>query len=264
MKITKLKLKKLNNTRDLGGICTMDGKVIKKGRLFRSGKFKNLPKSTKQILESFNLDVVIDLRTPVEVKSGPDTIINGVKYLHLPLPCTATETLYEGKSMRLVYMQEAKRINSEFKNADEYMIEMYRQLITSEYSIATLKQIMACFLKYDRILWHCAGGKDRTGLVAILLESLLGVSEDVIIKDYVISTKFRVKKNTLNKVGLFIAPLSKAFKNILVNMMTAKPIYVNFMLDFFKKEYGSVVDYCKKVLLITDKDIETLKSKFLE
>ena len=55
MKITKLKLKKLNNTRDLGGIPTMDGKVIKSRCLFRSGKLKKLPKTTKRIIEDFNL-----------------------------------------------------------------------------------------------------------------------------------------------------------------------------------------------------------------
>ena len=264
MKITKLKLKKLNNTRDLGGIPTMDGKVIKSRCLFRSGKLKKLPKTTKRIIEDFNLDVIIDLRTPVEANSVPDTLIHKVEYLHFPLPCTATEQVYNEKSMRLTYLKEAKRIKSEFQNADNYMIEMYRNLITSDYCVSTLKQIMACFLKNDRILWNCNGGKDRTGLVAILIESLLGVSEDVIKKDYVISTKFRIKKNSLNKLGLLICPYSRHFKGILNNMMTAKPMYVDFMLDFFKKEYGSVVEYCKKALLLTDQDIQLLKDKFLQ
>ena len=214
MKIAKLKLKKLNNTRDLGGMVTIDGKTIKNGCLFRSGKLKKLPKSTKRILEDFNLDVVLDLRTFAETNSAPDTMLEGVEYIHLPLPCTATEDLYPETSMRITYLKEAKRIETEFGSTDAYMIEMYRQLITSNYSVDVLRKIMACFLKYDRLLWHCNGGKDRTGLVSILIESLLGVSEETIIKDYVISTKFRIKKNSLNKLGLFLCPLPKHFKGI--------------------------------------------------
>ncbi len=264
MKISKLKLKKLNNTRDLGGLPTIDGKVIKKGCLYRSGKLKNLPKSTRAILESFNLDVIIDLRTPTEIKSAPNTAIEGVKYLSLPLSATATENVLNDSSMRIVYLKEAKRIKTEFSSTDEYMLTMYRYLASSEYSISILRQIMNCFLTYDKLLWHCYGGKDRTGLVAILIESLLGVSEEIIVKDYLASNKFRIKKNSINKLGLLICPYPNRFKGILNNMMTAKLKYVEFLLDFFKKEYGSVVEYCKKALLLTDQDIQLLKEKFLE
>ena len=264
MKISKLKLKKLNNTRDLGGLPTEDGKTIKKGCLYRSGKLKRLPKSTKAILESFNLDVIIDLRTTAEKKPSRDTVLKGVKHLAFALPTTATENELVEKSMRILYLKEAKRINTEFDSADDYMITMYRYLVSSEYSISVLRQIMNCFLTYDRLLWHCYGGKDRTGLVAILIESLLGVSEETIIKDYLISNKFRIKKNTLNRLGLLICPYSANFKRILINMMTAKLKYVEFLLDYFKKEYGSVVEYCKKELLLTDQDIQLLKDKFLQ
>ncbi len=264
MKITKLRLKKLNNTRDLGGLPATDGKIIKKGCLIRSGKLRKLTKHTISALENFNLDAVIDLRTPVEVNSSPDTILKGVEYINYPLPCTATEEVFVEKSMRIVYLIEAKRIKTQFKTTDNYMIEMYRQLLTSKYSVSILQKVMACFLKYDKILWHCNGGKDRTGLVAILIESLLGVSEEIIKKDYLISNRFRRKRNSLNKLGLVICPYSNQFKGILNNMMTAKLLYVDFILDFIKKEYGSVIDYCKNVLLLTDQDIQLLKDKFLE
>ncbi len=62
MNTNRLKLKKLRNTRDLGGIATADGRVIKKGKLIRSGRLFALPKSTVEKLKSIGLTTVIDLR----------------------------------------------------------------------------------------------------------------------------------------------------------------------------------------------------------
>ena len=46
MVIKRLKLKKLNNTRDIGGLPTSDGREIKRGKLIRSGKLSDLPACT--------------------------------------------------------------------------------------------------------------------------------------------------------------------------------------------------------------------------
>ncbi len=264
MKIKKLKLKKLNNTRDLGGITTTDDKVIKRGHLIRSGKLYNLPKSTIKKLNAYNIDAVLDLRSPTELKNRSDSILKNATYLQLPLQCTATPNILQDVSMRTLYTKEALKIPTEFATCDDYMLSMYKHLLTSDYSKSILSQVFQCFLKYDKVLWHCNGGKDRTGLVAILLEGVLGVSEDTIIEDYVISSKFRWVKNTINKFALSLTWLNKNFKDILKCMMTSKKEYVLFILDYIKREYGSITKYCKKELNLTDENIFELKNKFLE
>jgi protein-tyrosine phosphatase len=265
MVIRRLQLKKLFNTRDLGGIPTADGKKIKHGKLIRSGKLYKLPDSTLQALAKMNIKTVIDLRISAEYEDAPDSIIEGATYIHLPLLCTATTGITMEKSMRKTMAVESRRIRSEFGSADNYMIEMYKSVLFSEDSIQPLKQIMHLIIdNNDCILWHCSGGKDRAGIVTMLLLDLLGVDEKIIIADYCASRYFQRRKFFWNRFGLIIAPLYHRFKAILFGMMAAKPKYITATLAEIKARYGSVENYSRQVLDITDADILTLKSKYLE
>lgn len=72
--IKRLKLRKLSNTRDLGGLATDSG-TIKYGKLIRSGKLYKLPRSTVKKLETLNIETVIDLRTEQETAEKPDSVL---------------------------------------------------------------------------------------------------------------------------------------------------------------------------------------------
>lgn len=263
--IKRLPLKKLFNTRDLGGLPTEDGRRIKHGKLLRSGKLNKIPPKTVEALKKMNVKTVIDLRIFTEQEEAPDVLWEGVKYVHLPVLCTATPGITRDKSMRLTMVSESKRIKKEFGSADNYMSAMYCSVLLSEEPQGYLKQALRLIIENeDCILWHCSGGKDRAGIVAMLVESLLGVSEEVIITDYVASLRFQRAKFFCNKAGLVIAPCSLRLKKILYGMMAAKREYLLGAMDKIKQKYGSVVEYCKQVLDVTDKDIENMKAKYLE
>jgi protein-tyrosine phosphatase len=191
--------------------------------------------------------------------------MDGVKYVHMPVLCTATPGITREKSMTKTMAMESRRIKTEFGSGDNYMIAMYKMVLFSEEPIQLLKQVLRLIIDNEGcILWHCSGGKDRAGIVAMLVESLLGVDEKVIIQDYTASHYFQRRKFFWNRVGLCIAPLYGRFKKILFGMMAAKPKYLTSTMDEVKARYGSITEYCKQVLDITDEDIETLKSKYLE
>ena len=263
--IRRLHLKKLFNTRDLGGLPAKDGHKIKKGKLIRSGKLYKLPPKTVLALKSMGVTTVIDLRIFAEQEQDPDTLWEGVKYYHLPVLCTATPGITLEKNMRRLMVEESKRIKKEFGTADNYMAEMYRYILTSEEPQQCLKQALRLIIENEGcILWHCSGGKDRAGILAMLVESLLGVSEQVIIADYVASKRFQRWKFFWNRAGLVIAPCSLRFKRILYGMMAAKPRYLTEAMTELKNKYGSINGYCKQVLGVTDEDIEMLKRKYLK
>jgi protein-tyrosine phosphatase len=265
MFIRRLRLAKLFNTRDLGGMPTSDGRKIKHKKLIRSGKLYKLPEETKTALVNLGVKTVIDLRIHTERDEKPDTIIEGINYVHLPVLCTATPGITTQKSMSKTMSTEAKRIKTEFGSADNYMIEMYKMILTQEEPIGYIKQAMRLIIDNDDcILWHCSGGKDRAGIVAMLVESLLGVDEKIIMQDYAASYFFQRRKFFWNKVGLVVAPITLRFKKILFGMMAAKPKYIQTIMNELKQTYGSMVEYCKQVLDITDEDIATMKQKYLE
>ncbi|MGN0808038.1 MAG: tyrosine-protein phosphatase [Candidatus Coproplasma sp.] len=263
--IKRLPLKKLTNTRDLGGFPTQDGKTIKYGKLIRSGKLNKISRKTVEELKAIGVTTIIDLRIFTEIEEAPDVLWEGVKYVHQPLLCTATPGITREKSMRITMLKEAKRIKSEFGTADNYMVAMYRSVLFNEEPRQHLTNVLREIIENEGcVLWHCSGGKDRAGIVSMLVESLLGVSEEDILEDFVASAYFQKFKFFWNKVALRTIPVARNFKKILWVMMAAKPRYMIETIDTLKEKYGSVINYCKAELGVTDEDIELMKAKYLE
>ena len=72
----------MNNTRDLGGMRTKDGRVIRPNMLYRSSKLGKLEDKDWFIR---NVSLVVDMRSSREIVESPDPQIPGVDYLHLPI-----------------------------------------------------------------------------------------------------------------------------------------------------------------------------------
>ncbi len=265
MIIERIKLKKLNNTRDLGGFPAEGGKHIKKKMLIRSGRLYKLPEKTVAKLKAMGVSTVIDLRTERERLEHPSTIIEGIEYIYMPLTCTATTGITYEKSMAKTMKSESKRIKEEFGTAENYMVNIYEIILTHDDSRQKLKKFFDILLRAEGcVLWHCSAGQDRTGICAMLLEAVLGVDEELIIKDYTATNRFQRGKRNAQKLGLLIAPVSFKFKKLLFAMMKAKRQYIVGALEYIKREYGSVVGYCKQALGVTDEEILKLKDKYLE
>lgn len=265
MRTSKLKLKKLNNARDLGGLKTECGKQIKRGLLIRSGKLYNLPEKTLEYFKSAGVSTVIDLRIDTEVSEYPDTVIEGAEYIRLPLLCTATAGITRDKKMVSTMNRESKRIKEEFGNADEYIKETYRRILVGEDTRRVLKQFFEILLNAEGcVIWHCSGGKDRAGICAMLLEGLLGVGEQDIIADFTASQRSQRNKHFWQKIALYVVPVPRRLRAILLAMMNAKRQYITFALGFIKENFGGIEEYCKTALGLPEAQIEQLKEKYLE
>ena len=258
----RLDLKGLVNTRDLGGLPAAEGNIAP-NKLIRSGKLYKLPDDTVNALKQYGINTIVDLRIYTECDETPDTLWEGVEYRHLPVLCTATPGITREKSMRRTMSIEAKRIKKEFGTTDNYMKEMYRSIFFNQEAKIRLTEVLRLIIENEGcILWHCSAGKDRAGIVAMLVESLLGVDKQTIIHDYVISTDYLGRKFFWNKFWLTAVPfVPRGLRRILMAMMEAKPEYLPF--DELESKYGSVTDYCKQELGITDEDIATLKRKYI-
>ena len=262
---TKLELRKLSNTRDLGGIATKDGKKIKQGVLFRSGTLYKLPKNTVRELENLGIRTVIDLRTERERIEKPDVVLKNCTYENCSLVCTATPGITYENKMRKVMKEEGMTLSERYGTGDNYMVEMYKYMVTEQSSLDALKRFFRILLSSDGgVLFHCNSGKDRVGICAMLLEKLLGVDDTVILKDYMASRGFCRMKFFWYKVGLSIVPVTMKFKKFLFCLMRTKELYLNEAIKYLEQKYGSVLEFCEKVLGITETEVGTLKAKYLE
>jgi protein-tyrosine phosphatase len=156
------------NFRDLGGMPLCDGRRTRHGLLFRSDTLQALTPADLTVLRSrIGLRAVVDLRLSREVADegrGPLAQAGEVRYLNAPLEMASTEGIAP----------------------DEVLNRLYLQCLASS-SLATAVMRIAEYAG-EPTVFHCAAGKDRTGVVAAVVLSLLGVTEDAIVDDYLASS----------------------------------------------------------------------------
>lgn len=157
------------NFRDIGGYETGDGRRVRWGSVFRSDTLHRLTTADLERALELGVRTVIDLRSAAELdESGRFGRADEVAFHHLPLE---------------------ERIQREPPNRETPEPppgEIYAAMAsTCRSAVANVLRVIA--EAEHAVVFHCAAGKDRTGVVAALLLSSLGVPDEVIVADYELS-----------------------------------------------------------------------------
>jgi protein-tyrosine phosphatase len=166
----------LNNLRDLGGI-TVEGGVIAPGRLFRSDDVSTVPPAQARELYDRGIRTVIDLRSPAEAEHTGRGALGGydVDYRRM--------SLLRGGAEPDEFLQHLREGSATPRTVGEY----YAATLIAEAD--TLSDgIRAIADAPGGVLFHCAAGKDRTGIFAAALLSVLGADHEEIATDYAASS----------------------------------------------------------------------------
>jgi protein-tyrosine phosphatase len=159
-----LELVGVNNARDLGGLPTGDGRLVRPRRILRSDFLVNLgPEDERLLLGELGLRLVVDLRTVGEVERFPGPWGDvGVDVVQAALPLDPAFVARRTEDMTGLYLAFA------------------------EPPATALALALEAVLDVDRhpVLVHCAAGKDRTGVLVALALELLGVERETIGLDY--------------------------------------------------------------------------------
>ncbi|MER5751373.1 GNAT family N-acetyltransferase [Streptomyces sp. NPDC002088] len=163
----------LHNFRDLGGYPAGDGHRIRPGRLFRSDSLGKLTPDTQDWTRFLSLGIrtVVDLRYPWEIETRgripahPSFAYHNLSIEHRPYDQAAlTPDIAPGPYLAERFMEVAEDGTKELRTALELISESAESA--------------------SPLVFHCASGKDRTGQLAALTLSLLGVPDPVIIEDF--------------------------------------------------------------------------------
>lgn len=245
--ITRIAFKQLRNTRDLGGKPAAGGKTVAPRLLLRGEALGNAaPEDIRRLINDYRLRLVIDLRMDLEVEHLPDPVIPGVKTMRLDL----LDDSFFGIA-RDEYSVEAwlRMFDDPAVSAEEVFAGMYGKLVFDERIRPMIRPLFEALLACDgAALWHCSAGKDRAGVVTMLVLMALGVSREEIIKDYMATARFTFPE--IMKVRL-LAPLKIHGRGRLkgVNvLMGVSDVYFrrifarideNFSdeFDFFRRQY---------------------------
>lgn len=161
------------NFRDLGGLPTRDGHVTRRGVMFRSDALHHLEPDAVEHLLELGVSTIVDLRSSVELeRTGRGPLESTpIGWLHAPLT--------HGDAVAGNVLPAALAEGDLGRHYVESLPERTDTLALVIRHLAERSNLPAVF--------HCTAGKDRTGMVAALVLSLVGVDDQVIVHDYTLT-----------------------------------------------------------------------------
>lgn len=236
----RLNMQGAYNMRDLGGFETKDKKNVSYGKVFRSDDLFQLTSDDLELLQNLNLHTVLDFRSHDEVLQAPDKTLEFWDIVELPI---------NPGSMTNASVQEI--LNYSEEQVKKYVKGIYEYLgdgnATKEYK-KFFDKLLAN--KNGAIVFHCSAGKDRTGLGAALLLYALGVEEELIYEDYLLSNEYIKDK---------YAHYLKKYPQ-LEEMFRVEKEYLQEAFERITKKFGSAMNYIEKELGV---DIDKLRDIYL-
>ncbi|MFT5680452.1 MAG: protein-tyrosine phosphatase [Myxococcota bacterium] len=211
------------NFRDLGGYTASGGVVVWR-RVFRADRLTNLTAGDAAVLSGMSLKTVIDLRTPAEsLRNGPGILAGQATMLSHSL-------ITSGITLRPTLDYGA-------------WVEHARTPIAAVFSV------MAGVKDPFPLVFHCSAGKDRTGIIAALLLSVLGVSTDDIVADYALTREYftPTRSPDAERLHKWHGRMKRIFPDIsqrvATRLLDAAPATMQALLTTLTTRYGSPVGY---------------------
>ena len=239
--IQRLFFDDLINCRELGGMPGSNGKFFREGILLRSGSPSLASHKAYEELKEYGVKIVVDLRSKAEVEhygspfmDDPDTV-----YYNIPLfvgdPDAQTDPTMN-------YLRT--------HTMGDFYVMMIQNLGKE------IAEVMRVFIRETNgiTLFHCAHGKDRTGVIAAILYLLIGASEEDIVLNYKVSYDYA--KSFLDELIAEKEPqMRHTLRSDAGNMVT--------LLGFFKEKYDLNAETFLKDNGMTSDEIEQLKARII-
>ncbi len=248
-----------HNFRELGGYEADEGKHVKWGQIYRGITTACLTSAADRAkLDALGLRLILDLRSSVEADKAPDYVPDGARMVRICGLCgddgreisfspDDIEHLLKGKPDDGVNLSHAMYEHMLFGN--KAYKELFRALEAGE----------------TPVLFHCSGGKDRTGVAAMLILLALGASDETICADF-------VQSNVCRKAEIEAAwaehaeeiAADPARKNFYLGVYGVHPEDGPFVLRTLRERYGSAESYLEAEYGLTPARLMRLRRMYLE
>ena len=232
------------NFRDLGGYPAAGGLRTRKGLVYRSDGLQELTSAdVRHLRGQVGLRAIIDLRTTREATiDGPGHLAEPpVRYHHVSLVVNEPE-------IRLVAERRGFRLDDYYlgllQSGGERVRRVFELLSEAE----------------EPLVFHCAAGKDRTGVISALLLSLLDVPEDRIGHDYALTQVglASIRARLMSSEGY-----REMFQDLPPETLHAESETILGLLARVREHWGSPVGYLGQIGIGPDR-IERLRARLLE
>ncbi len=272
------------NARELGGYVMADGRRIRHGVLLRSGNlFQATDADLARLRDVYNLRHIVDFRTKGEVDHSPDRPVEGTDSILLSAVDPSKDEWSGTVGRALARAAEKSGGMRAAKDAAPDSLAlflelarhhegqamargMYPALLFSEFTQLQYATFLNRVLSTTEgaVLWHCAQGKDRTGIGSALLLAALGADTELIIADFDMSNIFY--KDLLDQLSAQLREegCDAAALDALLSFVGVNTPRFAKALQLVEHEYGSMQNYLLNQICLSEDDIAQLRDMFLE
>ena len=242
------------NFRDFGGYTTADNRRVKWGYLFRSGQLSDLTEEDISLLGSLQLDLICDFRREEEQLGEPSLLPEERPPRVLSLPITP--------GSNASFFEQAGDGGIDSEAMFNFMVEINRDFALQQ--TETYARMFREILEVNdaRFLVHCAAGKDRTGFAAAMVLSALGVPQEVILHDYLLTARYFDPQSEMERIR-------KKYQmdlpsNAILPMLEVHEDYLHAALAAILSQYSSIAEYLAEELGVGPAESEELCGRYLD
>jgi len=252
------KFESLVNFRDIGGLTTADGRRMRTGFLFRSDEPSKLNVRDIDRFKRLSLKLICDLRTPNERRSRIARFVDARSTEIVNVPFYQNDEDYTRFE---IYKQLMKTV----RTVDFYqmMLDFYRKVVF--HSTGQVRTIMTLLAdKGDApALIHCASGKDRTGMIAALIQLLAGVPRHAVVQDYLLSNALNKDKTEQAVKWLRTFTLFRLSRQRIMPLLEVRREFLEEALDELFRRHESVENYFIQACGVEETKLERFKASLV-
>jgi protein-tyrosine phosphatase len=221
------------NFRDLGGYPTADGHRVRWATLYRSDTLHRLTAADTEAFNALGLRTVIDLRSSTEIdqfgRLGVDR--DDLSWRSVPMLDNVKLVLPDPSDPPLIPLQPEPATPGEgyLRIAEEFAPS-----VTEVFGVLAGEDALPA-------VFHCTSGKDRTGILAALMLDVLGVSDDVIASDYVLTEE--AGQRSMHWIRANEPSFADFLAHIPPERRATRPERILGFLDELRAKYGSVPEF---------------------
>lgn len=250
------------NFRELGGYRTTDGKQVKFRKVIRSAKLSELNHKDLAYLQDYGLIIDVDFRSDDEIEQEPDKLPDGTEYQHLPV--FAVDQTENSKSPQ----ELADELRFDTGAGHRRMVHVYQNMITQDSAQLAYRRFFGALLRNERadqaLLFHCTAGKDRTGMGAFFLLSALGVDQQTIEGDYLLTNQtYKPETEALIAQASDDHSTPEMLDNLRA-LFSVHPDFIHAAEHEIQNLAGDTVHYLKDYIGLSDGDFKDLRRIYLD
>jgi protein-tyrosine phosphatase len=239
-----LNLTGASNFRDLGGYPARDGRAVRWRQIFRSNHLGHLTEADIEALRPLGLKSAFDFRG-TEERAAAMCGIEEIAVHSLPIEPTVVAAL----RARL-----ASGVPLSSADALEVMRDSYRNYVRQ--NTQSFRALFAHLLgDHAPLVIHCTAGKDRTGFACALILHALGVPEDLIAEDYLLTNRFYRRDPSAS------SDLPDEVSQVLG---TVEASFLAAGFDAIRADYGDLEGYFSDGLRLGSRERAKLEARYLE